>query len=75
MMEAEAEPAAEVMLECPWLPVNISGCQLLVKSHFGETEYHILLTDLQCVWEERMRCADIQSRAQVLYIPAHELPP
>lgn len=57
---------ADVLLQRPWLPVNISGCQLLTKSWFGETAYHILLTDMQCVWEERMDSAAIQSRAQEL---------
>lgn len=53
------------LLQQPWLPANISGCQLLAKSWFGETAYHILLTDLQCVWEESMDSAAIQKRAQV----------
>ncbi|XP_044200626.1 non-homologous end-joining factor 1 isoform X4 [Thunnus albacares] len=57
---------ADVLLQRPWLPVNISGCQLLTKSWFGETAYHVLLTDMQCVWEERMDSAAIQSRAQEL---------
>lgn len=69
MVEGAGAPA-EVLLERPWLPVIISGCQLLAKSWFGETEYHLLLTDLHCVWEERMACAAIQSRAQVLVPPA-----
>lgn len=57
-------PAA-ALLQQPWLPADISGCQLLAKSWFGETAYHILLTDLQCVWEESMDSAAIQKRAQV----------
>lgn len=56
----------EVLLQRPWLPVSINGVQLLSKSCFGETEYHILLTDMKCVWEERMESADIEKRAQVL---------
>ena len=55
----------EVLLQRPWLPVSINGVQLLSKSCFGETEYHILLTDMKCVWEERMESADIEKRAQV----------
>lgn len=63
-MEA-CEAASEVLLQRPWLPVNISGSQLLAKSWFGETTYHLLLTDTRCVWEERAGSADIQKRAQV----------
>lgn len=65
MMEARGAPA-EVLLQRPWLPVSISGCRLLAKSSFGETAYHILLTDMHCVWEERMDSAAIQKRAQEL---------
>ncbi|KAF7656876.1 hypothetical protein LDENG_00035200 [Lucifuga dentata] len=65
MMDGGGAPC-EVLLEQPWLPVSISGCRLLAKSWFGGTEYHLLLTDLRCVWEERMESAAIQSRAQEL---------
>ncbi|KAM7365786.1 hypothetical protein PAMP_016692 [Pampus punctatissimus] len=65
MTESRGAPA-DVLLQRPWLPVSISGCQLLTKSWFGETAYHILLTDMHCVWEERMEAAAIQSRAQEL---------
>ncbi|XP_068575435.1 non-homologous end-joining factor 1 [Cebidichthys violaceus] len=64
-MEVRGAPA-EVLLQHPWLPVSISGVQLLTKSWFGETSYHILLTDVDCVWEERMDSAAIQKRAQEL---------
>ncbi|TWW63915.1 Non--like proteinous end-joining factor 1 [Takifugu flavidus] len=64
-MEA-GEAASEVLLQLPWLPMNISGCQLLTKSWFGETTYHLLLTDTHCVWEERAGSLDIQKRAQEL---------
>ncbi|KAM6892786.1 non-homologous end-joining factor 1 isoform 1-T2 [Lycodopsis pacificus] len=64
-MEVRGAPA-EVLLQRPWLPVSISGCQLLAKSWFGETSYHVLLTDVDCVWEERMDSAAIQKRAQEL---------
>ncbi|XP_044043179.1 non-homologous end-joining factor 1 isoform X2 [Siniperca chuatsi] len=65
MMEASGAPT-EVLLQLPWLPVSIGGCQLLAKSWFGETAYHVLLTDTHCVWEERMDSAAIQKRAQEL---------
>lgn len=65
MMEARGS-SAEVLLQRPWLPVSISGCQLLTKSWFGETAYHVLLTDMHCVWEERMDAAAIQQRSQEL---------
>lgn len=63
-MEA-GEAASDVLLQRPWLPVNIGGCQLLAKSSFGDTSYHLLLTDTHCVWEERAAPAHIQQRAQV----------
>ncbi|XP_018516774.1 non-homologous end-joining factor 1 isoform X2 [Lates calcarifer] len=65
MMEVSGAPAV-VLLQRPWLPVSISGCQLLAKIWFGDSAYHILLTDMICVWEERMDSAAIQRRAQEL---------
>lgn len=56
---------SDVLLQRPWLPVSVSGCRLLAKTWFGDSEYHVLLTDMTCVWEERMDSAAIQSRAQV----------
>uniref|UniRef100_UPI0037E97FE5 non-homologous end-joining factor 1 n=1 Tax=Semicossyphus pulcher TaxID=241346 RepID=UPI0037E97FE5 len=56
----------DALLQRPWLPVSISGCRLLAKSWFGEASYHVLLTDMHCVWEERMDSASIQKRAQEL---------
>ncbi|XP_040888298.1 non-homologous end-joining factor 1 [Toxotes jaculatrix] len=64
-MEVSGAPG-DVLLQCPWLPVTISGCQFLAKVWFGDSAYHILLTDMACVWEERMDSAAIQSRAQEL---------
>lgn len=64
-MEA-CEAASDVLLQRPWLPVNISGCQLLAKSSFGEITYHLLLTDTHCVWEEHAAPSHIQQRAQEL---------
>ncbi|XP_057685459.1 non-homologous end-joining factor 1 [Corythoichthys intestinalis] len=64
-MEA-TEASAHALLQQPWLPVIIDGTHLLAKSSFGETMYHILLTDLHSVWEETMHSAAIQSRAQEL---------
>ncbi|CAN9498176.1 unnamed protein product [Ophioblennius macclurei] len=63
-MESGGSPADDVLLSQPWLPVSISGCQLLAKSWFGDTTYHILLSDLHSVWEERMDAEAIQSRAK-----------
>lgn len=54
------------LLECLWTPVCIGGSQLLAKTWFGDTAYHILLTDLHSVWEERMGSRAIQDRAQEL---------
>ncbi|XP_039998189.1 non-homologous end-joining factor 1 isoform X1 [Xiphias gladius] len=64
-MEVSGAPA-DILLQRPWLPVSISGCQFLAKIWFGDSAYHILLTDMICVWEERMDSAAIQSRAQEL---------
>lgn len=61
-----SQAAGEVLLEQPWLPVCISDCQLLAKAWFGDTSYHLLLTDMRCVWEERMDTKAIQTRAQEL---------
>ncbi|XP_061687960.1 non-homologous end-joining factor 1 [Syngnathoides biaculeatus] len=58
--------STDVLLQKPWLPVAIDSCQLLAKCFFGETRYHILLTDLHCVWEETLHSTGIQTRAQEL---------
>ncbi|XP_042581357.1 non-homologous end-joining factor 1-like isoform X1 [Cyprinus carpio] len=50
----------------PWVPVNIGGSDLLAKAWFGDTQYRVLLSDLNTVWEEEMTTDDIQSRAQDL---------
>uniref|UniRef100_A0A8C1D3Y0 Non-homologous end-joining factor 1 n=1 Tax=Cyprinus carpio carpio TaxID=630221 RepID=A0A8C1D3Y0_CYPCA len=50
----------------PWVPVNIGGSDLLAKAWFGDTQYRLLLSDLNTVWEEDMTAEDIQSRAQDL---------
>ncbi|XP_007575365.1 non-homologous end-joining factor 1 isoform X2 [Poecilia formosa] len=65
-MNPRADPADDFLLQQPWLPVCIDGCQLLTKSWFGNAEYHVLLTDMQGVWEERMDAAAIEHRAQEL---------
>lgn len=64
-MEVSGAPT-DVLLQRPWLPVGISGCQLLAKIWFGDSAYHILLTDMSYVWEERMDSAAIQRRSQEL---------
>lgn len=65
MMEVCEHPS-DVLLKLPWLPVSISGRHLLAKSWFGDCAYHVLLTDMHCVWEERMDSAGIQKRAEEL---------
>lgn len=55
-----------VLSALPWVPVNISGSDLLAKAWFGDSQYRVLLTDLSTVWEEEMSTDDIQSRAQDL---------
>ncbi|XP_053494639.1 non-homologous end-joining factor 1 isoform X2 [Ictalurus furcatus] len=50
----------------PWVPVNIGGSKFLAKAWFGDTEYQLLLSDLNSVWEEQMSTNSIEQRAQVL---------
>ncbi|XP_061572257.1 non-homologous end-joining factor 1 [Cololabis saira] len=66
VMDVDVSSPEDVLLRSPWLPISLGGCRLLAKSWFGETAYRVLLTDLHCVWEERMDAADVQSRAQEL---------
>lgn len=58
--------SSERLLSCPWAPVDISESRFLCKSWFGQTQYHVLLMDSDCLWEEQMEAAEIQSRAQEL---------
>lgn len=48
----------------PWVPVNVDGSKLLAKAWFGDTEYQLLLSDLNSVWEEEMSTDSIERRAQ-----------
>lgn len=66
MQNRVALEAEEDLLHCPWNPVCIGGRELLAKARFGDTAYHLLLTDMNGVWEERMDAAAIQRRAQEL---------
>ncbi|CAL8291022.1 unnamed protein product [Lota lota] len=61
-----SETAGEVLLQQPWLPVCIGDGRLLAKAWFGDIAYHILLTDMRCVWAETMDSSAIQKRAQEL---------
>lgn len=56
----------ERLLSCPWAPIDIGELRFLCKSWFGQTSYHVLLMDSDCMWEEQMQAAEIQSRAQEL---------
>ncbi|XP_036397119.1 non-homologous end-joining factor 1 [Megalops cyprinoides] len=60
------ESSHALLLERPWVPVCVGGVQLLAKSCFGNTAYRLLLTDMECVWEEEMSAAAIQDRARDL---------
>ncbi|XP_072292169.1 non-homologous end-joining factor 1 [Eucyclogobius newberryi] len=51
---------------CPWIPVDIGDSRFLCKCWFGQTQYHVLLMDSECLWEEQMKAEDIQARAQEL---------
>lgn len=63
---ASAVASSERLLSCPWAPVDIGESRFLCKSWFGQTRYHVLLMDSDCLWEEQMEAAEIQSRAQEL---------
>ncbi|MCJ8729258.1 hypothetical protein PDJAM_G00104100 [Pangasius djambal] len=52
------------LLALPWVPVNFGGSKLLAKAWFGDTEYRLLLSDLNNVWEEEMSTNSIETRAQ-----------
>lgn len=56
----------ERLLSCPWAPVDIGGSRFLCKSWFGATQYHVLLMDSECLWEEQLQAPQIQTRAQEL---------
>ncbi|TRY55678.1 hypothetical protein DNTS_016523 [Danionella cerebrum] len=69
IIETVAEGGGELgeeLLDLPWVPVDICGSDILAKAWFGDTQYHILLTDLNTVWDEQMDTDEIQSRAQEL---------
>lgn len=63
---ASAVEASERLLSCPWASVDIGDSRFLCKSWFGQSQYHVLLMDSDCLWEEQMEAAEIQSRAQEL---------
>ncbi|KAM9482019.1 non-homologous end-joining factor 1 isoform 1-T2 [Clarias gariepinus] len=58
--------AEGALLAVPWVPVNVGGSKLLAKAWFGDTEYQLMLSDLNGVWEEVMGINNIERRAQVL---------
>ncbi|KAI2663259.1 Non-homologous end-joining factor 1 [Labeo rohita] len=39
----------------PWVPVNIGGSDLLAKAWFGDTQYRVLLSDLNTDLNKRLR--------------------
>lgn len=51
----------------PWVSVNVGGSKLLAKAWFGDTEYQLLLSDLNSVWEEEMTTDSIERRAQARF--------
>ncbi|KAF5887202.1 non-homologous end-joining factor 1-like, partial [Clarias magur] len=56
--------AEGALLAVPWVPVNVGGSKLLAKAWFGDTEYQLLLSDLNSVWEEVISMSNIEKRAQ-----------
>ncbi|XP_053702975.1 non-homologous end-joining factor 1 [Synchiropus splendidus] len=65
-MSSPSNSGAHVLLQHPWLPITIDGISFLAKINFGSTEYQVLLTDLQSVWQEKMDITAIQTRAAEL---------
>ncbi|XP_062852837.1 non-homologous end-joining factor 1 [Trichomycterus rosablanca] len=62
----ESSGADVAVSAIPWVPVNIGGSKLLAKAWFGDTEYRVLMSDLNNIWEEDMNTERIQSRAKDL---------
>ncbi|XP_062384537.1 non-homologous end-joining factor 1 [Sardina pilchardus] len=52
--------------EQSWVPVQVENSELLAKAWFGDTRYRVLLSDLNCVWEEEMQAEAIGDRAKEL---------
>ncbi|XP_041936583.1 non-homologous end-joining factor 1 [Alosa sapidissima] len=52
--------------EQSWVPVQVEDSEFLAKAWFGNTQYRVLLSDLNCVWEEEMQADAIGDRAQEL---------
>lgn len=48
----------------PWVPLNIGDSKFLAKAWFGDSEYRLLLSDLNNIWEEDINVGRIQSRAK-----------
>ncbi|MBN3310584.1 non-homologous end-joining factor 1 [Amia ocellicauda] len=64
-MEVEGRSVG-VLLDQPWVPVEIAEIPFLAKVHFGETSYRLLISDLDTVWHEDMNREAINHRAQEL---------
>ena len=51
----------------PWTQFKAAdGRDLLVKGLFQEDGYHVMLCDLEHVWEERVETEDISERSKVI---------
>ncbi|XP_039612444.1 non-homologous end-joining factor 1 [Polypterus senegalus] len=57
---------AKVLLDQPWVPVEISSTLFLVKVSFENTAYQLLISDLDFVWYESVDTNTLEQRAQEL---------
>ncbi|XP_072174055.1 non-homologous end-joining factor 1-like [Diadema setosum] len=48
----------------PWVPFTINGTSLMVKSHFSDSSYTVLVYDYASVWQEECSADCVQTRAK-----------
>ena len=49
----------------PWQPIHCDGNVYMIKYHFSQENYEMMLTDLTSVWYEELARAALQKRVQV----------
>ena len=56
------------LLVKPWIPISVTeddSHTYLLKSHFTENSYELLVTDLVSFWHEELGCDEIRERNEV----------
>ena len=48
-----------------WRVLQLNGTEYLLKGHFEDANYHVMLCDLCTIWEETLRSEDILQRSKV----------